>query len=125
PGARYLVADAQTHRFEEQFDLVFSRFGIMFFDDPAAAFSNLRAAMRPGGRFAAAVWGPFEENTWARVPLEIVRRHFPGPTRPSGPGPFGLSDPARLAELLRDFQDVSITRLELHERPEASILLRS
>jgi SAM-dependent methyltransferase len=127
PGARYLVADAQTHRFDEPFDVVFSRFGIMFFEDPAAAFVNLRAALRPGGRFAAAVWGPFDDNTWARVPLEIVRRHFPGPTRPSGPGPFGLSDPDRLAALLKaaDFQDVSVTRLELRERTEPSLLLQS
>ena len=124
-GARYLVADAQTHRFDEQFDLVYSRFGIMFFDDPAAAFANLHAAMKPGGRFAAAVWAPFEENTWARVPLEIVRRYIPGPPQPSGPGPFALSDASRLANLLKDFQDVSITRMERREPTDVSMLLRS
>ncbi|HET9685221.1 MAG TPA: class I SAM-dependent methyltransferase, partial [Gemmatimonadaceae bacterium] len=54
-GARYLLADAQTHRFAEQFDLLYSRFGVMFFEDPAAAFRNLRGALRPGGRMAVAV----------------------------------------------------------------------
>src|SRR5260370_25838348 len=53
-GARYLLADAQTHPFEERFDLCFSRFGIMFFDDIAAAFPKLRAALQPGGRLAGA-----------------------------------------------------------------------
>lgn len=128
PGARYLVADAQTQRFDETFDLVYSRFGIMFFDDPAAAFRNLHAALRQGGRFCAAVWGPFDENTWASVPLRIVRRHFPGADRPaSGPGPFALSDPDRLARLLAGagFTGVSITPLPLERRTEPSLLLQS
>lgn len=128
PGARYLVADAQTHRFEQEFDLVFSRFGVMFFDDPAAAFGNLHAALRPGGRLCAAVWGPFDENTWASVPLEVVRRHFPGPDRPSsGPGPFGLSDADRLARLLAGagFAGVSVAPLALSRRTEPSLLLQS
>ena len=128
PGARYLVADAQTHRFEEKFDLVYSRFGIMFFDDPAAAFANLHAALRPGGRLCAAVWGPFDENTWASVPLRVVRRHFPGPDRPaSGPGPFGLSDPDRLARLLTGagFTGVSVVPLALSRRTEPAVLVQS
>src|SRR4051812_39588056 len=50
PTVRYLRADVQTHEFEERFDVVFSRFGIMFFDDPAAAFANLHRSMRSGGR---------------------------------------------------------------------------
>lgn len=128
PGARFLVADAQTHPFEERFDVVFSRFGIMFFEDPAAAFANLRAAMRPGARFGAAVWGPFEENTWARVPLELARRHLPGPGQPAGgPGPFGLSDRDQLARLLAGagFEKINIERLALERPTEPSILLQS
>ena len=127
PGARYLVADAQTHRFEGKFDLVFSRFGVMFFDDPAAAFANLHAALQKGGRLCAAVWGPFDENTWASVPLRVVRRHFPGPDRPaSGPGPFGLSDPDRLVRLLAGtgFTGVSVVPLPLAGRAEPPLLLQ-
>ena len=128
PGARYLVADAQVHTFAEPFDLVFSRFGVMFFEDPAAAFRNLRAALRPGGRFAAAVWGPFEENTWASVPLRLARRHVPGPLQPdAGPGPFALSDPQRLASLLQGagFSNVSVQPLAIESRTEPEVLLQS
>ena len=53
-GARYLLADAQTYRFADEFDLLYSRFGMMFFDDPAAAFANLRSTLRPGARMALA-----------------------------------------------------------------------
>lgn len=127
-GARYLVADAQTHRFEEQFDLLFSRFGVMFFEDPAGALSNLRAALRPGARLGAVVWGPFEENTWASVPLQLLRRRLPGPERPaSGPGPFGLSDPQGLAALLEGagFVQARIERMEMVKRTEPSVLLQA
>ena len=127
-GARYLVADAQTHRFAEQFDLLFSRFGVMFFDDPAAAFSNLCGALRPGARLGIAVWGPFEENTWASVPLRLLRGRLPGPERPGpGPGPFALSDPERLAALLEaaGFRQARVERMELASRTEPSVLVQS
>src|SRR5712692_3129429 len=61
-GARYLLADAQTHRFSEQFDLLYSRFGLMFFEDPVTALANLHSALRPGARMSAVVWGPWREN---------------------------------------------------------------
>ena len=128
PGARYLVADAQTHAFEPEFDLLYSRFGVMFFDDPAAAFANLRRALRPGGRLAFAVWGPFEENDWASVPLRALRKHLPGPSSPSrAPGPFALSDAARLESLLSGagFEQVALERVEVARRTEPSVLLRS
>jgi SAM-dependent methyltransferase len=101
PNVRYLCADAQTHSFEMRFDLCLSRFGTMFFDDPAAAFANLRRALKPGGAFAAVTWGPLQQNAWVDVPLRIVRNYLPGPTTPAaGPGPFSLSDRAALERLL-------------------------
>ena len=111
-GARYLLADAQTHRFGEQFDMVFSRFGVMFFDDPLKAFSNLGSALR--GRLAAVVWGPLAENEWASMPLEVLRGLMPVTDVAPGPGPFGLSDAGALAKLLQDagFSDVRVDRLE-------------
>ncbi len=58
-----MQADAQTHEFEPgRFDLIASRFGVMFFSDPAAAFTNLRSAARPAGRLCFACWGPLAEN---------------------------------------------------------------
>jgi SAM-dependent methyltransferase len=127
-GAGYLVADAQTHFFEEKFDLLYSRFGVMFFDDPVAAFRNLAGALRPGARVGAAVWGPFQQNTWASVPLGILRRQLAGPsTPPPGPGAFSLSDRGRLSSLLlaAGFTQVSITPMELGRRTEPSLLLES
>src|SRR3954469_16676805 len=95
-GARYLLADAQTHRFDEKFDLLFSRFGVMFFDDPAAAFANLASALRPGARVALAVWGPWQENDWATIPLRVLRPLMPAPDPPPGPGPFGLASEEKI-----------------------------
>jgi len=125
PGARYLLADAQTHRFEEQFDLCFSRFGVMFFDDPAAAFRNLRSALRPGARFAAVVWGPPAEQDWVQVPLRILRRHMAAPDPAPGPGPFALSDRAAFAALLEGagFARVSVQPLDLPFLADAADLL--
>jgi SAM-dependent methyltransferase len=114
-GARYLLADAQTHRFEERFDVCFSRFGVMFFADPAAAFANLHSAMNSGGRFAAAVWGPWQQNEWTALPLEIVRRHLAAPDPAPGPGPYGLSRPGQLEGLLQGsgFHQVRLQQLRL------------
>jgi SAM-dependent methyltransferase len=113
-GARYLLADAQTHRFAEEFDLLYSRFGVMFFEDPAAAFANLRSALRPGARIALAVWGPWQENEWVTIPLEVLRRYMPAPAPSQGPGPFSLANRDLLARLLTDagFAQVSIARSE-------------
>ena len=102
PGnVRYLCADAQSAVFEAPFDLCFSRFGVMFFDDPPAAFANLRRALRPGGRFAAAVWASPQRNAWVEVPLRAVTAYLPPPAPTSGPGPFSLADPAALERLLQ------------------------
>ncbi len=115
PGARFLLADAQTHRFDEPFDLCFSRFGVMFFEDPAAAFRNLHASLKPGARFAAATWGPWQENEWATIPLAILRRQLAAPDPQPGPGPFGLSDASALSSMLAGagFTRVSVQPLEL------------
>ncbi len=126
-GARYLLADAQTQRFEEKFALCFSRFGLMFFQDPAAAFANLRSGMRLGGRFAAVTWGPFDENEWARLPLRMVQQHIAAPDPAPGPGPFGLSDREALMRLLTGagFSAVNVSRLDLPFATNASLLLQT
>jgi trans-aconitate methyltransferase len=113
-GARYLLADAQTHRFSADFDLLYSRFGVMFFEDPAAAFRNLRSALRPRARMAVAVWAPWQDNEWVTIPLEVLRRQMPAPDPSHGPGPFALSDSDAFARLLADagFDQVSIARVE-------------
>ncbi len=80
-----LLADAQVHRFAPaSFDLLTSRFGVMFFADPQAAFQNLCGALRPGGRLCMAVWGSIAENTHRRIPHDIALRHL-GPLAPRPP----------------------------------------
>jgi SAM-dependent methyltransferase len=122
-GARYLLADAQTHAFAEKFDLCFSRFGVMFFEDPVAAFRNLRSALHPAGRFAAAVWGPFRDNEWARVPFSIARRHLPAQEPGNGPGPFSLGDSVERVLGEAGFSRMAVLRLEIPFDAEAAQLM--
>ena len=89
-------ADAQTHGFEpDYFDLITSRFGVMFFADPAAAFRNLLPAARPGGRLCFACWAALEENRHWLIPYDVALRHLgpPSPKDPRAPGPMAFSDP--------------------------------
>jgi SAM-dependent methyltransferase len=96
-------ADVQVHPFPaEIFDAVISRFGIMFFDDPVAAFANLRRATRPGGRLAFVCWQALGENEWLLVPGAAVAEHvpLPPPTAPGAPGMFAFANPDRPREVL-------------------------
>ena len=99
----WVLADAAAHAFPPGgFDLLMSRFGVMFFGNPPAAFANLRAGLRPGGRLVFACWRPFEENTWMRVPLHAAYQHIPRLPKPGpeDPGPFAFADPERVTRIL-------------------------
>ena len=100
----YLLADAQTHPFTAEFDLLYSRFGLMFFEDPPAAFGNLRRALRRQGRLSAVVWGPAAACSWVDLPLRALEAQLKAAVRPPsrGPGPFSLSDVTALVGLLCD-----------------------
>jgi SAM-dependent methyltransferase len=98
-----LQADAQTHRFEpNSFDLITSRFGVMFFADPKAAFSNLLPAARPNGRLCFACWASLEDNQHWLIPYEVALRHLgmPAATDPRAPGPMAFSDPDYVGSFL-------------------------
>ncbi|HEY2512299.1 MAG TPA: class I SAM-dependent methyltransferase [Polyangiaceae bacterium] len=84
------------------FDLLFSRFGVMFFADPVGSFTHLAKTLRPGGRLAFVCWRPIAENPWAHLPLELAIREVgaPPPADPEAPGPFAFADPARVRRLL-------------------------
>jgi SAM-dependent methyltransferase len=102
-NARFLEADAQTHAFEPgTANAVFSRFGIMFFADPIAAFTNLRTALAPGGRVAFVCWQQLMDNPWMMVPLMAVAPiiQLPPPPAPDAPGPFSFGDRARVERIL-------------------------
>jgi SAM-dependent methyltransferase len=100
----FKVADvAATNAPEELYDRLVSRFGIMFFDDPPAAFANLFRWLAPGGRFAFAAWGPLSENPWMTSVREVVAEIIElTPSDPEAPGPFRYAKPEKLLELLND-----------------------
>ncbi|MEO6953657.1 MAG: class I SAM-dependent methyltransferase [Polyangia bacterium] len=97
-------------------DVVYSRFGVMFFDDPPAAFAHVRAAMRTGGRLAFVCWRSPPENEWVKVPLEGITPHLlPAPAPdPHAPGPFAFSSRARIEQILGDagFSDINVEGLD-------------
>jgi SAM-dependent methyltransferase len=98
-----VLADAQVHRFPAgSFDLMISRFGVMFFADPVAAFTNLFAGLRKGGRLCMAVWATMAENVHWQIPFEIAVKHLgsPAPVDPREPGPMAFRDPAYLRDIL-------------------------
>jgi SAM-dependent methyltransferase len=107
-------ADAQTHAFDQSFDAVYSRFGVMFFADPVAAFANLRRALKPGGRMAFVCWRSEALNPIMTVPMAAAAKHLPPqppPQDPDAPGPFALADDARIGRILggAGFASVVIT----------------
>jgi len=115
-NVRFEEADAQTHQFPTaSFDLVFSRFGIMFFDDPEAAFRNLRSAVRPGGRLAFVCWPAPQDNLFVTIPMGAAARHIslPAPGEPDAPGPFALADLDRVRRILSrsGFGEIETDRL--------------
>ncbi|MEI9850956.1 MAG: class I SAM-dependent methyltransferase [Sphingomonas sp.] len=101
-GAAFVCADAATATPEgAPFDRLFSRFGSMFFPEPEAAFANLRAMLRPGGRVDLAVWAPVRENGWMMEMMAVVAAQVTlPPPRPRAPGPFAFGETGYLREVL-------------------------
>lgn len=100
---QFLKADAQTARFDTQaFDRAISRFGVMFFDDPTAAFANIRRACKPGARLCFACWRGPEENPWLTLPMQAAGHLLPPqpPGDPLAPGPFAFADARRMREII-------------------------
>lgn len=108
------LADASVHRFAPaSFDLLFSRFGVMFFDDPVAAFANLASSLAPDGRLVFICWRALVENAWLTVPLRAALPLLPPfePMAPDAPGPFAFADSARVISILEraGLRDVKMT----------------
>jgi SAM-dependent methyltransferase len=118
----FLRADAQVEAFApETADVVVSRFGVMFFDDPVAAFDNVAGALRPGGRMAFSCWQDLLVNEWIMVPAAAALEHVPMPDlgEPGGPGPFSLADPDRVRGLLTS---AGLTDVDLREEVRPMVL---
>jgi SAM-dependent methyltransferase len=111
-----LQADAQVHRFEPAaFDVAISRFGAMFFNDRAAAFANIAATVRPGGRLALLGWRALEQNQWLLDIRDALAAGRPlGAPPHGGPGPFGLADAEGVTAALAGagFDDVAFTEID-------------
>ncbi|WP_107312239.1 class I SAM-dependent methyltransferase [Burkholderia metallica] len=111
--ALFQVADASSAELPESaFDILFSRFGVMFFDDPTAAFAHMRRALRPGGRVAFVCWRGAAENDWVRLPMGALEGILPpsAPPAPEAPGPFSFGDRGRVSRILTaaGFTDIAI-----------------
>ncbi|MEZ5777463.1 MAG: class I SAM-dependent methyltransferase [Paracoccaceae bacterium] len=102
---RLLKSDAQTHRFGEgRFDVIASRYGVMFFDDPVSAFANLARALRPGGRMAFAAWDSVPNNLWmsASKAAAVARLGSVPADPPETPGPFAFANTSRVLKILAE-----------------------
>jgi len=117
-SARFVLADATVYPFEPaSFDLVVSRFGVMFFAEPALSFTNLHRALRPSGRLAFVCWREPRENPFFMVPLQAVYKHTPKLPQlgPEDPGPFSFASAPRVHRILSEagFQDVVMEPCDL------------
>jgi SAM-dependent methyltransferase len=111
----FILADAQNHIFEPgRFDSVLSRFGVMFFNDPVAAFRNLADALQPGGRIIFACWAEIELNPWFQIPKLAAIRQLgqPAATDPRAPGPMAFSDREYVMDLL---SEAGLKNITIHE----------
>lgn len=118
PNAACLLGDAAELPLSNvAAELIVSRFGVMFFGDPVAAFANLRTGLTAGGRLRFACWRPIGENPWLQIPLHAVYEHAPRLPKPDPeePGPFAFADPARVTRVLTaaGFTAPSFTPLDI------------
>ena len=99
----FVQADATVYPLDpSSFDLLASRFGVMFFADPVLSFANMRKALKSSGRLAFACWREPKENPWMMAPLQAVYKHVPKlpPQGPEDPGPFALASEERVHRIL-------------------------
>ena len=105
PNATFVIGDAATHPFEAAaYDLVFSRFGVMFFGDPVVAFRNLHRALKPTGRLVFVCWRTPQENPWGLVPVRAAAPFLPPMPRPGpeDPGQYSFGDRLRVERILKE-----------------------
>lgn len=113
----FLPEDVERYPFAADFDLCFSRFGMMFFENPVNAMRNIRTALRPGGELVFIVWRTIDDNPWLALPKEVVLRYLPPPgedARTCGPGPFSMANPDVVTKQLEiaGFEDIAFERID-------------
>lgn len=117
PQLRFETADAASYPFTpDSFDVVASRFGVMFFPDPAAAFGNIHTGAKAGSRLRFLCWRGIDENPWMGATAAAAFTVIPAPEKPApgAPGPFSFADPERVREILTTagFRDVSFEKVD-------------
>ena len=117
-AATFVVADAGSHDFSPEWaDLLFSRFGVMFFVDPVASFANLRKGLAHGGRVVFACWREAKRNPWQMIALKAACKHVPRlpDIGPEDPSPFSFADEARVRRVLgaAGFEKIALTPVDL------------
>ncbi|WP_428514608.1 class I SAM-dependent methyltransferase [Roseovarius sp.] len=121
-NATCVLADAQVHPFGDMAaDHLVSRFGVMFFADPVAAFANMRGALKPDGRMTFVCWAGMDGNPWFRVPAEAAKAVVgaPPPQDPRAPGPMAFSDADYVRGILESagFDGIGLTTEEITLTP--------
>tara|TARA_Y100001933_G_scaffold46841_1_gene44678 strand:- start:1057 stop:1887 length:831 start_codon:yes stop_codon:yes gene_type:complete len=116
PSVAFSRTDAATQSFTDDHELVFSRFGVMFFADPGAAFANLRTALAPGGRLCFVCWQSPRDNPWVSIAGAALKPYLPEPAEtpdPRDPGPFAFADRDYLRTIVEGagFTDLAIEPL--------------
>jgi SAM-dependent methyltransferase len=116
-SVQLIEGDAQTAPLGGPYQLMLSRFGVMFFADPVAAFAHLRGALAEGGRLCFVCWSRLEDNPHWATALAAAVRHLgaPSPSDPLAPGPLAFADPDRVGAVLdtAGFSRVSIHTLHV------------
>lgn len=99
----FVAADVERYPFEPEYDLCFSRFGMMFFEHPVVAMRNVHKALKPGGELMFIVWRDIADNPWLGLPKQVVLDFLPPPgedARTCGPGPFSMANPEVVTQQL-------------------------
>lgn len=125
-NVRYLEGDAQTCALgDATHDIVMSRFGVMFFGDPVAAFDNIRKALKPGGTMVFLAWAGLSGNPWFAVPRQAAIDVLgpPAPADPRAPGPMAFQEQDYVAGILRDagWEGIEITEVAIDLTPPGSV----
>lgn len=129
-NVQFLAADVERYPFEPEYDLCFSRFGMMFFENPVAAMRNMRGALKPGGELMFIVWRTIDDNPWLGLPKQVILQYLEPPgddARTCGPGPFSMANPEVVSKQLEiaGFEQVEFERndgpVTVGETPEDAV----
>ena len=118
----FMRGDAEIALPTSEYDLVFARFGTMFFANPVAGLRNMRKALKPGGRMVHIVWRNRADNPWLSMAKEVVLRFLPEPgadAQTCGPGPFSMSD----EETVRSMMEIAGYESIEFKRVDAPVLV--